>query len=182
MERSPYAPYAPRSGDRPERLPIEVAPATSDQVERLAHLQVGVRGGTVPEWSARISRALAHPEGLVVAALQRDAPVGYANLALLPAHQDGAPAGYYLTGVTVAAPWRRHGVGRALTRYRVEWIWRRRPEAWCFVSAGNRASVDLHLDLGFTVHRRGPSFQGVGFTGGEGLLLRAVPASGFAED
>ncbi len=99
---------------------------------------------------------------------------GYANVAFLSEHpEDGAPGGYYLTGVTVAPRWRRRGVGAALTRWRMVWAWQRGPEVWCFVSARNRASLDLHHALGFREVRRAGVLQGVAFDGGEGVLIRA---------
>jgi hypothetical protein len=57
-------------------------------------------------------------------------------------------------------------------------VWKRAPETWCFISAENMASLDLHYALGFTEIRRGPRIQGVAFDRGEGVLLRAQRPEG----
>jgi phosphinothricin acetyltransferase len=54
------------------------------------------------------------------------------------------------------------------------WVWERAPEVWCFVSAANPVSMDLHVALGFVEVRRAPALQGVTFDCGEGVLLRAT--------
>jgi GNAT superfamily N-acetyltransferase len=77
-------------------------------------------------------------------------PVGYAKGAFLPEHPvNRAPASYYLTGVTADPAWRRCGTARLLTRRRTGWIWERESAIWRFISTRNRASLDLHRELGF---------------------------------
>lgn len=172
--RSPFAEYLPLPPARPAAVRATIAEATADRVEELAALQAGVRGGAPGQWGERIGRAMAHPRGTVAMALVDGAAVGYGSAAFLPAHAgDGSPAGYYLTGVTVAVPWRRHGLAGRLTRWRMDWAWERDPAVWCFISDENRASLDLHHALGFDLVRSGASFQGVGFASGQGSLLCA---------
>ena len=143
---SPFARYQPEPPVRETPVSVSLAPASPAEVEELAALQVGVRGELA----------------------------GYSNVTYLSQHPiDDAPAGYYLTGVSVSPRWRRRGIGGALTRWRMDWAWRRAPEVWCFVSARNPASLDLHRMLGFAEVRRAASLQGVGFDGGAGVLLRA---------
>ncbi|WP_231904889.1 GNAT family N-acetyltransferase [Streptantibioticus cattleyicolor] len=153
---------------------MTVVEASGDDVPALAVMQARARGGTADEWADRIHRTRQGERTLVITAKVSGEPVGYANVAFLPAHPvDRAPAGYYLTGVTVDPVWRRRGIGKLLTRRRMDWVWERDPVVRCFVSARNRASLDLHRGLGFKRVAAGASFQGVEFTGGEGLLLRA---------
>jgi hypothetical protein len=68
--------------------------------------------------------------------------------ARIPALQGGV-ASQYLTGVTADPAWRRCGTARLLTRRRMGWIWERESAIWCFISTRNRASLDLHRELGF---------------------------------
>ncbi|MGW3184209.1 N-acetyltransferase family protein [Kitasatospora sp. NPDC001119] len=169
-----FAAYAPAPAERHAPVIAVVAEATEDDVPALARLQARARGGSTDEWADRIHRALHGERSLVVTAKVSGEAVGYASAAYLPAHPaDGAPAGHYLTGVTVDAAWRRRGLARLLTRRRMEWAWERDSAVWCFISARNRASLDLHRELGFVQVEFGASFQGVGFAGGEGRLLRA---------
>jgi phosphinothricin acetyltransferase len=172
-----FAAYAPRPRGGPAAavLPgLVLAEASRARLEELAELQVTVRGGSAAEWAGRIGRVLDDEQGVIVAAEAAGTVVAYASAQYLPAcASDQAPAGYYLTGVSVAPAWRRRGTGTALTRWRMTWIWGRAAEVWCFISLRNLASVDLHERLGFCWERTGPGFQGVRFDGGQGVLLRA---------
>ncbi|MBY8881205.1 GNAT family N-acetyltransferase [Streptomyces sp. PLK6-54] len=171
-----FAPYVPRPPERHAPASAVVAEATGDDVPALAVLQAGARGGSAGDWEDRIRRARSGERSLVVTAKVSGEAVGYANVAFLPEHPaDRAPAGSYLTGVTVAPAWRRRGVARLLTLRRMEWAGERDSAVWCLISARNRASLDLHRQLGFVRVLFGASFQGVAFTGGEGWLLRAAP-------
>lgn len=172
----PFAAYVPQPAERHGPASAVVAAATGGDVAALAGLQARTRGGSAADWADRIRRDLGVEQRLVVTAKVAGETVGYANAAFLPGHPvDRAPAGYYLTGVTVDAAWRRRGIATQLTRRRMEWVGERDAAVWCFVSARNQASLDLHRELGFEQVRSGPAFQGVRFTGGAGLLLRAVP-------
>ena len=126
------------------------------------------------QWAKRIARSAGGEQSAVVLARVGGELAGYANVSFLPENlDDGAPGGYYLTGVSVLPGWRRRGVGNALTQWRMEWAWQRTPDVWCFVSARNQASLDLHYALRFSAVRRAAALQGVAFDGGEGVLLRA---------
>lgn len=158
---------------------MSLAEAVESDLAELAALQVGVRGGvrggTLPEWSGRIARTMRSALSAVVVARVGTEIAGYGNVMYLARHpEDDAPEGYYLMGVSVAHRWRRRGIGDAMTRWRMAWVWERAPEVWCFVSAANPASVDLHLTLGFVEVRRAPALQGVPFDSGEGVLLWAA--------
>jgi ribosomal protein S18 acetylase RimI-like enzyme len=165
----------PSPGQRPEGVEAELAPAVEGDLDVLGALQARVRGGDAGEWARRVRKAMGRPRGAVVVARVGDAVVGYGSVAYLAEHaEDGAPGGFYLTGVTVDLGWRRRGVGEQLTRWRMEWAWRQAAgELWCLVSARNPASIELHRGLGFREVRRAPALQGVPFDGGEGLLMRA---------
>ncbi|MFJ2863538.1 GNAT family N-acetyltransferase [Kitasatospora sp. NPDC087314] len=171
-----FAAYSPNPAERHAPVTAVVAEATGEDVPTLAMMQARARGGSAGEWADRIHRALHRERSLVITAKVSGAAVGYANAAFLPEHAvDGAPAGYYLTGVTVDPDWRRRGMATLLTQRRMEWVWERGSAVWCFISARNRASLDLHRKRGFNQVTFGVSFQGIEFTGGEGWLLRAGP-------
>jgi ribosomal protein S18 acetylase RimI-like enzyme len=178
---SPFAEYRPGPLGREPAvavgLAVALAEAREEDLEDLAKLQAGVRGGTVSDWAGRIAKTLRGERNVVVVARVGGEVAGYANVIHLAPHpDDGAPGGYYLMGVSVARRWRRRGIGDALTRWRMAWVGGAQgaPEVWCFVSAANAASVDLHLALGFEEVRRAPVLQGVSFDCGEGVLLRRV--------
>lgn len=168
-----FAKYQP-DADSQGRAEALVREASTQDVGRLAGLQAATRGGDEARWAAQIGWAVEDQQRLVVLAEVDGETAGYANAALLPEHPvDHAPAGYYLTGVTVARRWRRRGIGTLLTHHRVAWVRQRDEAVFCFVSAANRASLDLHLELGFSIVSTGSAFQGVEFAAGRGFLLRA---------
>ncbi|WBO64242.1 GNAT family N-acetyltransferase [Streptomyces camelliae] len=173
------AAYIPQPAERHAPVSAVVAEATLADVPVLAALQARARGGAAAEWADRIHRACSREHSLVVTAKVDGETVGYANTEFLPEHPvDHAPAGYYLTGVTVDPAWRRRGIGGLLTRRRMDWVRERDSAVWCFIAADNRPSLDLHREFGFRHVRTGASFHGAEFACGEGRLLRADPPRG----
>jgi phosphinothricin acetyltransferase len=170
----PYATYRSAPDARLAPVTAELSVASADDIDQLAAIQMRVRGGEIGPWAERIARSISGEQSVSVVARVGGEITGYANAAFLPEHPgDGAPDGYYLTGVSVSPQWRRRGLGRALTRWRMAWVWERAPLVWCFVSARNDSSLDLHTALGFCEVLRAPALQGVPFDGGAGVLLRA---------
>ena len=100
---------------------------------------------------------------------------GYGRLRYLErpadAPENSIPSGWYLTGVTVDPAWRRRGIGRAITRERMDWVSERSDRVLYFASAQNRTSIALHEGLGFEEIARGIQAPGTSFTGGVGVLF-----------
>ena len=88
-------------------------------------------------------------DGVVLVAVPQGEVVGVAKTHLHPNLDGGAPTGHYLGGVVVAPGLRRRGVGSALTRARLEWIWSRASIAYYFTNERNTASIRIHETLGF---------------------------------
>lgn len=84
--------------------------------------------------------------------------------------QPDLPAGWYLMGVIVHSAYRRRGIGAALTRSRLAWIRERSREAYYFVNKQNRASIDLHTELGFEPIGDDFEHDGAHLRRGEGRL------------
>ena len=84
-----------------------------------------------------------------------------------------APSGWYLTGVVVAPAHRRRGIGRALTRDRLEFLERAGArEVWYFANSENRVTIALHARLGFEEVTRDFAIPGLTFADGQGVLHR----------
>jgi GNAT superfamily N-acetyltransferase len=172
-----FARYVP-SGER-RRLPESavVRLASTDDLEMCARIAAARDGADTSVWISRFAAYLAADrEALLVADIGE--VVGYGRVAwiALPpdAPKNAAPTGYYLMGLVIDARWRRSGLGERLTAARLDWVWERAPECWYFASARNRPSLDLHAKRGFTEVTRDFWFPNVTFTGGEGVICRAV--------
>ncbi len=87
------------------------------------------------------------------------------------------PAGWYLTGLVIAAEQQRRGIGRAITEHRLHWLRNRSDfdqieNLYYFASSRNGASRDLHARLGFTEIERNISVPGCTFEDGIGILYQ----------
>jgi GNAT superfamily N-acetyltransferase len=167
-----YAPYDPDGRRIGGPLDALLRPARHADVDGLAAIDLNVVVRTAEDWARVIAKTVAGERLLLVAEI--DGRIGaFAQAHHLDEHPvDHAPAGHYLTGVTVLPVHRRAGLARAFTTARLQWIAERADEAWYFAGAKNAASVRLHEQLGFAEVARRPSVHGVAFEGGEGVLFR----------
>jgi aminoglycoside 6'-N-acetyltransferase I len=122
--------------------------------------------------------AIADANRLVLVAEVNDEIVGWAKTHHYRGASGSAPGGHYLGGVNVHPDFRRRGIGAALTRARLGWIWDRAPDAWFETNARNAASIALHAQFGFTEVIRAGEFHGTTFEGGVGILFRATALEG----
>lgn len=124
-------------------------------------------------WSAGV--LMPAPGRLVVIAEVNGELVGAAKTHFHEQGDGAVPAGHYLGGVMVAPAHRRRGVGSALTRARLEWMWSRTDRAYYFANEHNTASIQLHEAFGF--HALGAFCEIHGVTADEGqskLILFAA--------
>lgn len=182
-----FAAYAPRDADAESARPtppgdLSICTMTAADVDVVAAIRderdgSGHAGHVVWARSAMARRARAPDDFEVVVARVADTTVGYACVWRISpsetAPSSTVPDGLYLGGVVVRPPFRRLGIGRALTAWRMPWIFARSDAAYYFANSINRTSHDLHREFGFREIRRGIWAPGVRFTGGEGVLFRA---------
>ncbi|WP_052462636.1 GNAT family N-acetyltransferase [Nigerium massiliense] len=173
-----FADYSPQTHGEP--LPgLVVRPGVDADLAICGSLCAQREGGDPQAWAERLSRACEGRVALFVAEVD-GAVVGFGKVAHLTPEGDGghgAPDGWYLGGVVVAPQLRRRGIGRALTRARCAWVWERDETVYYLVNENNRASLDLHRELGFSEISRDFHVPGVMFSGGAGLLCGADAAS-----
>ena len=122
--------------------------------------------------------AIVDADRLVLVAEVDGVIVGWAKTHLYDEASASAPAGHYLGGVNVLPKFRRKGIGSALTRARLAWIWEREAAAWYVANARNAASIGLHAHLGFSEVARSNEFHGTTFEGDVGILFCAIAPNG----
>jgi aminoglycoside 6'-N-acetyltransferase I len=123
------------------------------------------RARWTPEMVAPISERV-----VLIAAIQ-DEIVGVAKTHFHGEPDGEAPAGHYLGGVVVSSNSRRRGIGSALTRARVEWIWSRSSSVYYFANEHNTASIRMHEVLGFQFVSRFAEIRGVTADDGRSELV-----------
>lgn len=140
----------------------------------MAEVSLAARGGA----GSDPRDSIAHPDRLVVVAEVGREMAGWAKTHYYGEASGAPPAGHYLGGVNVHPDFQRRGIGSALTRARLEWIWDRAPDAWFVTNAQNTASIALHAQFGFTEVTRASEFHCTTFEGGVGILFRATALNG----
>jgi ribosomal protein S18 acetylase RimI-like enzyme len=150
----------------------------------LAAIRQQREGGRLEELHGRFSLLLREclGTGLLLVGLVDGEVAGYGVARRFEPPSDApanhAPAGWYLQGLVVRPDRRRLGLGAELTLRRLEWIYSHTSEAYYFANSSNAASIALHARFGFQELRRGFWYPDVSFTGGEGILYRAVVPQG----
>lgn len=159
-----------------------IRPATRTDLPAIARLAMLHGGGGHAHWQARFAGDLTRPDTCLLVAGDHGHITGYGRaLRFAPppaAPPSLAPAGYYLAGLVVHPDHRGQGTGEQITRARMAWAATRAPEIWYFTNATNYPSQRLHRRLGFSEITRDFTYPGVTFTGGTGILYRALLAPG----
>lgn len=164
---SDFAAYLPdRHGTR------AATPATrpAQSADLPGVLALAATRGPVPDgYGERLAGRLADPAWhLRVVPGEGDGEVlGWGAVGPWTRHPD-APAGRYVSALTVDPRARRRRLGLALLTDLVAG----EDVVHSVVNARNRASLDLHGRCGFVEVARGATFAGITFDGGEGVLLR----------
>lgn len=167
-----FADFDPARGERSWKA--SVRSITSGDIDDVARIHAA-RAGMEKAQSEGLVREWLEDSRRLVMVAEHDGQVhGYGSATFLEeVAQEGTDSpGWYLTGVVVAPPSRRHGLGHQLTAARLEALARVADTAWYFVNARNRASIALHAKFGFIEHGRAQRIAGVDFTGGVGILFR----------
>lgn len=145
---------------------MQIREASLDDLEYVGAIcDASGRARWTPEMVAPISERV-----VLVAAIQ-DEIVGVAKTHFHGEPDGEAPAGHYLGGVVVPPNSRRQGIGSALTRARVEWIWSRSSSVYYFANEHNTASIRMHEALGFQFVGRFAEIRGVTADNGRSELV-----------
>jgi len=126
-------------------------------------------------WDASIMQA--REDRLVAVAVVDDLIVAAGKTHFQAEPDGGAPAGYYLGGVSVHPGYRRRGLGHALTRARIDWIWARADTVYYFTDDDNTASIRMHSAFGFEEIARLPAILGAQANRESLVLFRSVRRS-----
>lgn len=124
-----------------------------------------------------VSAQLARADAFHVVAHCGETVVGATAVKVWPAPSD-APAGWYVSGITVVPGWRRRRIGDRMLALELADVDRLGEPTWSLVNARNGASLDLHARHGFAEVARAATFAGITFSGGTGVLLRREARAG----
>ncbi|GAA4049428.1 hypothetical protein GCM10023063_41320 [Arthrobacter methylotrophus] len=147
-------------------VPMQIREATVDD---LGHVTAVCDASGRTHWTSEMIAP--RSDRVVLVAVTQDEVVGVAKTHLHPNPEGCSPAGHYLGGVVVAPGFRRRGVGFALTRARLEWIWSRASVAYYFTNEHNTASIRMHEPLNFRPVARFPEIRGVTADDGQSELV-----------
>ncbi len=164
------------------RLPdVAVRPVEPADLLACGRLAARRQGGQPEAWAERLALSAEAGQELFVAECDGQI-VGYGGVGWHDPDVLGGrnvPAGWYLSGCVVDPNRRRQGIGSALTRARMDWVFDRAESIYYVVNATNQASIDLHSKQGFEEVTSDFFFPGVTFVGGHGVLCRAwAPGAG----
>lgn len=156
-------------GSPTQRLTVRAA--TSADVDALA-LVMSARGGTPDEYIDTARRFIERLPVLFLAESEENEPIGWSGAQRHPILPDGDPT-WLVSGLTVVPSWRRRGIAIALLRQVTSAVAAIDPYAplHSVINVRNLASIALHKRAGFAEIDRGPTFAGITFTGGFGVLL-----------
>lgn len=163
-----FAEYHPEVRGTKDRS-VSVRAATPEDIDAIVALEAA-RQPRPDDHRERVAARLARADALTVVAESGDQLVGTSAVMVWPAHTD-SPEGWYVSGITVVPGWRRRLVADRMLALELRHVDRLDEPTWSVVNATNHASLALHARHGFTEVRRGPSFAGITFTGGVGVLL-----------
>lgn len=145
---------------------MQIREATLDDLE---HVTTVCDASARTRWTSEMIAP--RDDRVVLVAVTQGEVVGVAKTHLHPDPDDGAPAGHYLGGVVVAPGFRRRGVGFALTRARLDWIWSRASTVYYFTNEHNMASIRMHETLNFRPVARFSEIRGVTADDGRSELI-----------
>ncbi len=146
---------------RASRPPVEPSPhvrlgvqiATSEHVDAIASLIAKSTCKLEGDCARRVRAELDNPDKLLVVALVEGDVIGWARACYVApspfAAPNAAPEGWYLMGLFIDRPWRRHGLGAQLTAARLEWLARHTGRVLYIAEPGNQATRLLHDEFGF---------------------------------
>jgi ribosomal protein S18 acetylase RimI-like enzyme len=157
-----------------------IRPPRAGDYETLGRIAADRDGGDPAAHASALER-FPHDAGegrsLLLVAEREGATVGFGKCRYIEpppdAPPDHGPEGWYLAGLIVGERHRRRGIGRRLTKARLDWIAARAEYAYYFANARNAASIALHAEFGFREISRRFTLPGARFEGGKGILFRA---------
>lgn len=180
INNSLFAEYEPRPPIKTgqSKVNYEIRPTTVADLQCITNLIHAREGGTPSKILDKLTQQLrdGHDRYCIIVAVSSNQVIGWARSAYFTPQPNSpsniAPEGWYLAGLIVSPKYRRHSIGIALTRYRLEWLSQRASSIYYFANALNSVTIELHDKIGFKEVTRDFTFPGVTFSGeGIGILF-----------
>lgn len=158
-----------RVGAHPQ---VKIRASGSQDIRSLAEV-MAARGGALRDHLDSAECLTERLPILLVAENRAGKLVGWSGAQRFAIYPDSMPE-WLTAGLTVLPDQRRQGIGAALLDEVVRAVHLAEPEApiYSVINVLNPASIELHRGIGFREVARAPTFAGIVFTGGEGVLLR----------
>lgn len=126
--------------------------------------------------SQEIEALETNPNSKIFVACVNNEVVGFARCSYISSTSDGkfpSPPGWYGLGIIVNKSFRKQGVARALSSYRLQWLKSMGVEYfYSFTNSENLVSLQMHKAFGFEKVMTSSGFLTVNYTTGTGVLFR----------
>jgi ribosomal protein S18 acetylase RimI-like enzyme len=133
---------------------IVIRRATTSDLTECAQLISNDESGVFEDWRSRFEQDLADPQRLFLVATVDDSVAGYGHTTYTRTSEgdvDTSPTGYFLSGLLISPGHRRQGLGTLLATARIDELRPVTNVIYYRAEPDNRATIDLHARLGFTV-------------------------------
>ncbi len=170
VARSMFEPYNPKR--KRQSLDVGIRDATEADITSVMEISMARDPGDPAVIESSLRSYLANrQESILLLAIVDGQIVGFGKAKKYRREKTAYP-GWYLTGLIVIPGYRNAGIGTQLTIVRLDEISHRAGEAYYFVNAANRVSIELHQKLGFELVQDHFEFPGVTFSNSHGQLYR----------
>ncbi len=157
--------------NRPKKqIAYQLAWAQDVDLQQIARISIARDGGEAYQVAAGLQRYLQGDTAHLFIARVGEEVAGFGKSRLFLG-DEYAYEGWYLSGLIVKPEYRGCGLGRALTKRRIDELRGITPNIYYFVNSSNRVSIELHEGFGFKLLLEPFDFPRVEFTDGHGCLF-----------
>jgi HAD superfamily hydrolase (TIGR01509 family) len=181
IDHGKYSTFDP-AGKKNKKIKFIIRDIGESDIESVAHIvwERDEKENTLSSYIERITNEFKNSDRdnwkMVVA--ESDGKIlGYGRLVKVEHRDDWAfssPSGWYLMGVAVSHDYRRMGIAKAITEYRLNILSKITDQVFYICNARNKSSIVLHDSFRFKKVSDAKGYMNILFDGGVGHLFNAV--------